>query len=64
MPINVPPKGKARMNQAKKQEFTLIADVAMFHERKVLLVKYQDVEEFDGQTGWFLPDAAIIIDRH
>ncbi|MEX1143616.1 MAG: NUDIX domain-containing protein [Anaerolineales bacterium] len=47
------------MNQDEKQEFSLIADVALLHERKVLLVKYQDVEEFDGQTGWFLPDAAI-----
>jgi len=47
------------MNQTVKQEFTLIADVALLHERKVLLVKYQDVKEFEGQTGWFLPDSAI-----
>jgi ADP-ribose pyrophosphatase YjhB (NUDIX family) len=34
----------------------LVADVALFAEGKVLLVKYRDVGAYDGQRGWFLPD--------
>ena len=34
----------------------LVADVALFAEGKVLLVKYRDVSNYDGQGGWFLPD--------
>lgn len=39
--------------------FTLIADVALFAAGEVLLVKYSEPENFDEQTGWFLPDASI-----
>jgi len=46
-------------NKDEGQGYSLIADVALIHDRKVLLVKYKDPEEFDGQTGWFLPDASI-----
>ena len=34
----------------------LIADVAVFSEGAVLLVRYRDVSRYDGQRGWFLPD--------
>jgi ADP-ribose pyrophosphatase YjhB (NUDIX family) len=34
----------------------LVADVAIFDGRRVLLVKYRDVARYDGQRGWFLPD--------
>ncbi|TMK86453.1 MAG: NUDIX domain-containing protein [Actinobacteria bacterium] len=35
---------------------SLITDVAMLSEGSVLLVRYKDVEQYDGETGWFLPD--------
>jgi ADP-ribose pyrophosphatase YjhB (NUDIX family) len=34
----------------------LIADVAVFAQGHVLLVRYRDVARYDGQRGWFLPD--------
>ena len=37
----------------------LIADVALMADDKVLLVRYHDVRDYDGQRGWFLPDAAL-----
>jgi len=39
--------------------YSLIADVALFKDNSVLFVKYKDAEAYDGQTGWFLPDASI-----
>jgi ADP-ribose pyrophosphatase YjhB (NUDIX family) len=42
----------------------LIADVAVFAERKVLLVKYKDANKYDHQKGWFLPDDDIIHGEH
>lgn len=35
---------------------SLIADVAVMAAGSVLMVKYADAEQYDGQTGWFLPD--------
>jgi ADP-ribose pyrophosphatase YjhB (NUDIX family) len=35
---------------------SLIADVALMADRSVLLVRYKDAEQYDGETGWFLPD--------
>ncbi|HEU0303642.1 MAG TPA: NUDIX domain-containing protein [Gaiellaceae bacterium] len=34
----------------------LVADVAVFAGDQVLLVRYQDTSDYDGQRGWFLPD--------
>jgi len=34
----------------------LIADVALFAEGLVLLVRYRDVAKYDNESGWFLPD--------
>jgi ADP-ribose pyrophosphatase YjhB (NUDIX family) len=35
---------------------SLIADVAVMSPGSVLMVRYGDVEQYDGETGWFLPD--------
>jgi len=37
----------------------LIADVAVLAGDRALFVRYRDVREYDGQRGWFLPDAAL-----
>ncbi len=34
----------------------LVTDVALYAEEHVLLVRYEDVRKYDGETGWFLPD--------
>lgn len=34
----------------------LVADVAIRSGDQILLVKYKDVSQYDGQRGWFLPD--------
>lgn len=34
----------------------IIADVAVFAEGEILLVKYKDANKYDHETGWFLPD--------
>ena len=38
----------------------LVADIALFSGRRVLLVKYRDVARYDGQRGWFLPDDLLV----
>lgn len=38
---------------------SLICDVAVMAEGSVLLVKYKDVEKYDGEAGWFLPDDVL-----
>jgi ADP-ribose pyrophosphatase YjhB (NUDIX family) len=35
---------------------TLIADVAVLSQGQVLLVRYKDINKYDHQAGWFLPD--------
>lgn len=40
-------------------EHSLIADVAVVADGKVLLVKYADTNRYDHQAGWFLPDDSI-----
>jgi ADP-ribose pyrophosphatase YjhB (NUDIX family) len=34
----------------------LVADVALFANGQVALVRYRDATVYDRQTGWFLPD--------
>lgn len=34
----------------------LITDIALFCNDKVLLVKYKDLNKYDHEKGWFLPD--------
>jgi ADP-ribose pyrophosphatase YjhB (NUDIX family) len=40
-------------------QHSLIADVAVFSGGRVLLVKYSDMEKYDNEAGWFLPDDAL-----
>ena len=37
----------------------LITDVTVLHNDKILLVKYKDVNKYDHQRGWFLPDGEL-----
>jgi ADP-ribose pyrophosphatase YjhB (NUDIX family) len=41
------------------REHTLIADVALLAEGKVLLVRYRKINRYDHQPGWFLPDDGL-----
>ena len=34
----------------------LILDIAVFYNDRFLLVKYKDINKYDHQKGWFLPD--------
>ena len=34
----------------------LVADVSLFFDEKVLVVKYRDTSNYNGEPGWFLPD--------
>ncbi len=38
---------------------SLIVDVALLAGDQILLVKYKDINRYDHQPGWFLPDDAI-----
>ena len=40
-------------------EHSLIADVAVVADGKVLPVKHADTNRYDHQAGWFLPDDSI-----
>jgi ADP-ribose pyrophosphatase YjhB (NUDIX family) len=42
----------------------LVADVALFAEGRVLLVKYRDTSRYDRQAGWFLPDDYLEHEEH
>ncbi len=35
---------------------SLIVDVALLAGDQILLVKYKDINRYDHQPGWFLPD--------
>ena len=42
--------------EAECRAHTLVADVAIFADDQVLLVRYGDMAKYDNQSGWFLPD--------
>ena len=42
----------------------LVADIAVFAGRNVLLVRYRDLTRYDGQKGWFLPDDFLAHEEH
>jgi len=44
---------------SEEKGYSLIADVVLFNNKSVLFVKYKDSAAYDGQKGWFLPDASI-----
>jgi ADP-ribose pyrophosphatase YjhB (NUDIX family) len=37
----------------------LVSHVALLHHTSALLVKYSDLEAYDKQTGWFLPNDSL-----
>jgi uncharacterized protein YndB with AHSA1/START domain/ADP-ribose pyrophosphatase YjhB (NUDIX family) len=41
-----------------------VADVAVFSGSKTLLVKYKEVNKYDHQKGWFIPDDLMIHAEH
>lgn len=41
------------------KDHTLVSHVAVFHGNSALLVKYLDPQQYDGQTGWFLPNDSL-----
>jgi uncharacterized protein YndB with AHSA1/START domain/ADP-ribose pyrophosphatase YjhB (NUDIX family) len=41
-----------------------VADVALFSGNKTLLVKYKEVNKYDHQRGWFIPDDLMIHAEH
>jgi len=41
------------------KDHTLVSHVAVLHGNSALLVKYRDPEQYDGQTGWFLPNDSL-----
>jgi ADP-ribose pyrophosphatase YjhB (NUDIX family) len=45
-------------------QHSLIADVALLAAGKGLLVRYKDVNKYDHQRGWFLPDDALLHLEH
>lgn len=46
------------------QKCKLIADVTLFSDGDVLLVKYKDGNKYDHQKGWFLPDDLLLEFEH
>jgi hypothetical protein len=48
----------------EREAHKLIADVAVLAGDRVLLVKYRDASAYDGQRGWFLPDAPLVRPEH
>jgi len=41
-----------------------VADVALFTGNKTLLVKYKEVNKYDHQRGWFIPDDLMLRAEH
>ncbi|MCI0449811.1 MAG: SRPBCC domain-containing protein [Chlorobi bacterium] len=41
-----------------------VADVALFRGSKTLLVKYKEVNKYDHQRGWFIPDDLMLRAEH
>ncbi len=42
----------------------LVADVCVQAEDRILFVRYNDVEKYDWQKGWFLPDDYLKLPEH
>src|SRR2546426_2588860 len=42
----------------------LVADVALIADGHVAMVRYQNADRYDGQTGWFLPDDFLMHEEH
>src|SRR2546428_9332145 len=42
----------------------LVPDVALIADGRVAMVRYQNADRYDGQTGWFLPDDFLMHEEH
>lgn len=42
----------------------LVADVTLVNGGRVVLARYRDVTNYDGQRGWFLPDDFLDHEEH
>jgi ADP-ribose pyrophosphatase YjhB (NUDIX family) len=42
----------------------LVADVQLYGDAAVVLVKYENVSKYDGERGWFLPDDYLVRLEH
>ncbi len=38
---------------------SLIADVALVADERILMLKYRDLDKYDNEDGWFLPDDVL-----
>ena len=45
-------------------KYKLIADVSLFTKKNILLIKYNDANKYDHQSGWFLPDDLLLDFEH
>jgi ADP-ribose pyrophosphatase YjhB (NUDIX family) len=52
------------MRDTRRVAVKLVADIAVVADRRVLLVRYEDVSRYDGQRGWFLPDDYLAHGEH
>jgi ADP-ribose pyrophosphatase YjhB (NUDIX family) len=50
---------RLEQENAVECQHSLISDVAVFSGDRVLLVKYRDMDAYDNEAGWFLPDDAL-----
>jgi len=42
-----------------EQKIKLVADVTVLFNNKTVLVKYKNTDNYNGQTGWFIPDDLV-----
>lgn len=52
------------MKTTDDQNIKLVADIALLHKDKVLLVTYKETNKYDHQKGWFLPDDLVNFNEH
>lgn len=42
----------------------LVADLTLFQNNKILLLRYKNINKYDHQQGWFLPDDLLLNFEH
>jgi ADP-ribose pyrophosphatase YjhB (NUDIX family) len=62
-PINRPQRQEP-MTPIECSTHKLVADILVHAENHVLLVRYIDTRNYDGQEGWFLPDDYLAHGEH
>jgi len=58
------PESSVETRQRKNKNPKLVADVLALAQGQILLVRYKDVKNYDGQKGWFLPDDYLAFGEH